>query len=305
MSISMIVRPHGRRRFRILAAVFSAAIFATGLSAVVLESASTSASAAMVSFSQCNGHEAGPAGAALTVACSVNIINTIDATGGTSTVVFNRVCTLDGCTGDIASPSDVINAVHQCNNSDNGGGSTTVCSVNIVNNISRSAPAAATAITVNQCNGSGAGGGGNITACIPSSQGSPTVTQCNGSGNGGGAMMTCNASGTSSSDFPVTVDQCNGSENGGGSTVTCTVSMTTNIIDTSAKPDTPPTGTPGGPDTGGGTGGPSAGTPGTGTPGTGTDTGIPSTGTPGTGTPGTPGTPASPPFVEVPPNYTG
>ena len=74
--------------------MFSAAIFATGLSAVVLESASTPASAATVSFSQCNGHEAGAMGAALSVTCSVNIINTIDATGGTSTVVFNRVCTL-------------------------------------------------------------------------------------------------------------------------------------------------------------------------------------------------------------------
>jgi hypothetical protein len=301
-------RPRSRRRFRLLGAVIATIAFAAGLSAVALQSESTPASAAVTSFSQCNAHAPGPLGAPLDETCSVTIENTINALGQTSTVVYVRVCTLEGCTGDIAT-GDAVNAVHQCNGSNNVGGSTTTCSVNIVNNISIDSPQAATALTLNQCVGSSATSD-NSTTCIPSSQGSPTVTQCNGSGNGGGTAMTCTASGTVSSDFPVTVDQCNGSENGGGSVVICNVTMTNNIIDTSV-PDTPPTGTPGGdtPPTGtpGGdtppTGTPGGG-PGTGTPGT-PETGSPGTpGTPETGTPGTPGT-GTPPFVEVPPNYTG
>lgn len=190
----------------------------------------------------------------MTVTCSISIVNTITPSGGTSAVVVVRSCTLNACTGDTTSTSNVINAVHQCNGSDNVGGSTTICSVNIVNNISGIAPAAATALTLNQCIGSGGGGGTNMTACIPSSQGSPTVAECNGSGTGGGGMMTCTASGTTSSAFPIAVDQCNGSENGGGSFVTCTTTMTTNVLDTSVgngsgtsggqAPGTPTSGTP-------------------------------------------------------------
>ena len=188
-------------------------------------------SATTVSFSQCNNRAAGPGGAPLTVTCAVNIVNNITPDGNSSTVTFTRNCTLNPCTGDTVNSSDVVNAVHQCNGSNNVGGSTTICSVNITNNISVNAPVAPTAITVSQCIGSGGGGGTDMAGCIPSSQGSPTVTQCNGSGNGGGGKMTCNASGTRSSTFPVTVDQCNGSENGGGSFVTCTVTITNNFTE--------------------------------------------------------------------------
>ena len=188
-----------------------------------------SATAATVSFSQCNNREAGPGGAPLTVTCDVNIVNSITPSGNSSTVTFSRTCTLNPCTGDVINVSDVVNAVHQCNGSDNVGGSRTVCNVNVVNNIVVNGPASTGAITVSQCVGSGGGGGTDMSACIPSSQGSPTVVQCNGSGNGGGGKMTCNASGTTSALFPVLVDQCNGSENGGGSFVTCTTRITSNI----------------------------------------------------------------------------
>ena len=247
-----------------------------GITSVLTLGATSPASAATVSFSQCNARNAGIGGAPLSVTCSVSIVNTIDASGGTSAVVYTRVCTLNACTGDTTNSSDVINAVHQCNGSDNVGGSATVCSVDIVNNISIAAPAAATALTLNQCIGSGGGGGTNMTACIPSSSGSATVVQCNGSGTGGGGLMNCTASGTVSASFPVSVDQCNGSENGGGSSVTCSTTITTNVVDTSV-------------------GGP--GTPGAGTPGVGT-------GSPGSGTPGT-AVPGAPPAVEIPPNLTG
>jgi hypothetical protein len=264
MTVPIERRPRGRRCLRIIGAAFGAAALAIGVSAVALESHTKPASAATVSFSQCNDRGPGPGGAPLTVSCSVQIVNTITATGGTSAVVYVRSCTLNACTGDVTSSSDLINAVHQCNGSDNVGGSTTICSVNIVNNISSSAPSAATGLTRNQCIGSGGGGGTNMTACIPSSNGSATVSQCNGSGNGGGGMMTCTASGRVSPDFPITVDQCNGSENGGGSFVTCTTTITTNVIDTdgesplipvdlipggtptTAPPGESPTGTPGG-----------------------------------------------------------
>ncbi len=145
-----------------------------------------SASATTVSFSQCNNRAAGPGGAPLSVTCTVNIVNNITPFGNSSTVTFTRNCTLNPCTGDTVNSSDVVNAVHQCNGSDNVGGSTTICNVNIVNNISVIAPVAPTALTVSQCIGSGAGGGTDMTGCVPSSQGSPAVTQCNGSGNGGG-----------------------------------------------------------------------------------------------------------------------
>ncbi len=188
-----------------------------------------SASATTISFSQCNNRGAGPRGAPLTVTCNVNIVNNITPAGNTSTATFSRTCTLNPCTGSTIASTDVVNAVHQCNGSDNVGGSTTICNVTIVNNISVGVPIPATALNVNQCNGSGTGGGTDMSGCASIAQGSPQVTQCNGSGTGGGGKMTCSASGTTSSLFAVSVDQCNGSENGGGSFVTCTVSITNNI----------------------------------------------------------------------------
>ena len=129
-------RPRRRRLFQIMAAVFTAAVFAAGLSAVVLGSESTPASAGVVGFSQCNAHAADPLGAPLSETCSISITNNISAGGGTSSSsIVTTVCTLGPCTSQTVNSSDVINAVHQCNGSNNVGGSTTVCDVNIINNI--------------------------------------------------------------------------------------------------------------------------------------------------------------------------
>ena len=242
MSSTLVPVPsvsHRCGRARLLMVVVAAVALVVGFFAVAVESALSPAVAAEVSFSQCNGRGAGVDGAPLSVTCSVSIVNTIDATGASSSVVYVRNCTLNACTGDTVSSSDVITAVDQCNGSDNVGGSATVCTVDIVNNISIDAPAAPTPLTVNQCVGSGGGGGTNMTACVPSSQPSPTVTQCNGSGNGGGGLMNCTASGTQSASFPVTVNQCNGSENGGGSSVTCTTTITNNVVDTTEESTVP------------------------------------------------------------------
>ncbi|MCD9624333.1 hypothetical protein [Rhabdothermincola salaria] len=295
--------PRRRSRFAALAAAMA---LLAGVSGVMLAADPGPVEAAEVSFSQCNDRGAGPDGAPLTVTCSVSIVNTVDATGATSTVVYERICTLNECTGDIVSPSDVVTAVNQCNGSNNVGGSVTVCSVDIVNNISLDAPGVATPLTLEQCIGSGGGGGTDMTACIPSSDASPAVTQCNGSGTGGGGFMVCTASGTVSSVLPVTVNQCNGSENGGGSTVTCTTSMTTNLVDTSATTtssasttpttaDTTPTTATTAPDGSGVTGSPTGSGPG---------------GPGGPGSPGAPGTPGGPvppvaPPVASPPRLTG
>jgi len=283
MKLSTIERPRRRRYARIFAAAFAAILVTAGLTSAVLVTDTEPAAAATVSFSQCNAHAADPSGAALSVTCDITIVNTVDATGGTSAVVYTRVCTLGGCTGDISSSSDVINAVHQCNGSNNEGDSTTICSVDITNNIYTSGGGTATALTLNQCVGSGGGGGTLTTGCIESTTTGATVTQCNGSVDGGGGSITCSASGTSSAAFPVTVDQCNGSERGGGSFMTCTASITNNVFDTDTGA-VPPAGS---------------------TPGTSAPTG----GTPGTGTPEGPGTPPNavtpPPFVVIPPGFTG
>ena len=55
---------------RLFAACCVAAMAALGLSAVVLQADTTTAAAATVSFSQCNGHEAEARGTALSVTCS-------------------------------------------------------------------------------------------------------------------------------------------------------------------------------------------------------------------------------------------
>jgi hypothetical protein len=84
MTVPVEEHPRPNKPLRLLAALCVATLAAIGLGAVALETNTTPASAATASFSQCNGHESGPpGGAALSVTCSVSIINTIDATGGT------------------------------------------------------------------------------------------------------------------------------------------------------------------------------------------------------------------------------
>jgi len=187
MPVSSVSRPMGRRRLRAMLGAASAAILMTfGVGIAVVQSAAPAA-AATVSFSQCNNHEAMAPGAATASTCSVTIVNTIDATGDSSAVVYVRACALGLCTGDVTSTDDVINAVHQCNASNNAGGSATVCSVDIINNISASAPAAATALTLNQCVGSGAGDPAALmTGCIESTQGYSDVDNTPGGETPGG-----------------------------------------------------------------------------------------------------------------------
>ena len=184
-------------------------------------------------------------GAGSVVNCDVTIANTINGAVTSSTITVARHCagTNLNCvdtTGTTTSSTQLVTAVHQCNNSGNGGGSTMTCHVRITNTIIGGSAAAPTPATVNQCVGSGTGGGTQPTlSCspFPASTSGATVTQCNGSTNGGGAGRRVRCSvvtgSTSSAALPVTVDQCNGSENGGGSVVTCDVAITNTFLATS------------------------------------------------------------------------
>ena len=205
-----------------------------------------------------------PDTAGLGAICEVPIVNTITPTGG-SAVVTVREC--HGAANDAeadcsASEAGVLLAepvseVNQCNNALNGGGGTMECSVDITNNFVGVDPTPVNDATVNQCNGSGAGPGGDITTgCdpFPANTTNATITQCNGSANGLTLVeMTCTASGTVSAAFVVTVNQCNDSVNGGGSLLICSANIENNAVTGGATP-TPtaaPTATP---TTGGGGG---------------------------------------------------
>jgi hypothetical protein len=86
-----------------------------------------------------------------------------------------------------------------------------------------------TAVSVNQCVGSGASGiVGQTIKCdpFPATTTSAAITQCNGSANGGTLVgLTCTATGTMASALPVTILQCQGSANGGGALVICSANV--------------------------------------------------------------------------------
>jgi hypothetical protein len=238
----------GRRRPRLLAAVFAATLMGAGLSAVVLESGTTPASAAPISVDQCNGVFNTPG---LSVLCEVTVVNTLTddpATTGSVVTTTNHT----GATTTVTS-TDIVTSITQCNTSARGGGGTLRCTINITNNISMSGASAATTASVNQCNGNQPDGLGTAPhTCSPvANTGGATIFQCNNRTGDGGGLVTeepvfsgCDASGTQSASLPVTVNQCNeDSADGGGARVSCSVTMTNNVVDTDLGTDTP-TGTP-------------------------------------------------------------
>lgn len=181
--------------------------------------------------------------------CEVTIVNTITSSGGTATVTIRECHGAAGdpeaaCTTTTNTLTEPVTAVTQCNGSISSGG-TLRCSIDITNNFIGIDPAP-TAVTVNQCVGSG---DGDTTGCdpTPASTTGATITQCNGSANGGTLVeLTCTATGTESPGLLVTINQCNGSANGGGSLVICSANMENNAIaaPTPAPTATPPSGGP-------------------------------------------------------------
>lgn len=174
--------------------------------------------------------------------CQVTIINTITASGSSADVTV-REC--HGAAGDPNAAcsthqldlGSAVTKVNQCNDSINGGGGTLRCRVKVTNRfigLTRTK----TAVTVNQCVGSG-NPGAHTSGCdpFPAATTNATVTQCNGSANGDTLVgLTCTVTGTqTSSNNYVKINQCNGSANGGGALVICSANIT-NVIVPAATP---------------------------------------------------------------------
>ena len=159
----------------------------------------TASSAAETAIAQCNGIQ-NVGGQA--VECDVTVVNNLDlATDVASSTVTVEVCqgaandpaTLT-CTGPTTTTyNQLTTSVDQCNGSGSGGGGTVTCNVTITNNITGSATTSPA--TIDQCNGSGGDGGTEPTVvCTPlGNTTDATITQCNDSGNGGGGPCACSA----------------------------------------------------------------------------------------------------------------
>jgi hypothetical protein len=235
----------GRLRFGVSSA--ATLLLLTGaFSIAILALPASVANAATLSINQCNGHGASAQGASTELHCRVTVVNTISGTTTSSTTTVTRQCHLGPCSslnGTFTTHStSLVTNVTQCNGSDNDAAHPINCDVTITNNISANTPGAQplTASTVNQCVGSGTGGGGTVDCHpFPATTTGATVTQCNGSGNGGGGTVRCSLApgSTVSHAIPVTVNECNGTGNPGGSVVTCRTTLITNI--TAAVTPTP------------------------------------------------------------------
>jgi hypothetical protein len=214
-------------------------LLASAISLGLAGTSATPARAATLAVDQCSGIGPSPEGATTGMACDITVVNTIASNGTTSsTTTLTRTCSLGPCppgNGTFTTQStELVTDIKQCNGSGNDAAHTTTCNVMVTNNVAANIPGAqpVTAATVNQCVGSGGGGGGSVICDPnPASTTGATVTQCNGSANGGGGTIDCAVSTASSVSpaVPVTVNQCNGTGNPGGSIVRCRVSMSTNV----------------------------------------------------------------------------
>jgi hypothetical protein len=213
-----------RLLFMVSTGLFAAAL----LIGVTLTSAPPASAATIAATTACsNGVDNTPG---LGLICEVTIDNTITASGGSATVTVRECHGAAGdpeaaCTVQTSVLSEPVNAVNQCNDATNGGGGTLRCSVQVTNTFV-GVSATPTAVTINQCVGSGDG----ITiGCdpFPATTTGATITQCNGSANGGTLVgLTCTASGTQALAHAVTINQCNDSTNGGGGLVICSAAIT-------------------------------------------------------------------------------
>lgn len=191
--------------------------------------------------------------------CHVQVVNNIDLNDPTqnfSTVTTTRCLgaandALNGsCSTTVIPTTSVLTLnVDQCNGSTTST-STLFCTVDILNQVTGGTGIAEIA-TVNECIGSGGGGGIVAFACDswvdpavlpPTAVNAPvataTVVQCNGSANGGGNLLDCSMDigSTTSTDLPVKVNQCNGSGDGNGSSVICRTRIRTVFRATIAVP---------------------------------------------------------------------
>lgn len=148
-------------------------------------------SASAAPLGQCNGTDNV---GGQQVECTVTVTNNLDqATGVSSSETVIEEChgaanAEPTCATTTSNASTLIDSVNQCNGSGNGGGGVVRCNVSIINNVVGSGTTGS--VTVNQCNEAGVGGGTEPTiACnpFPANTTDATVTQCNEAGKGGGA----------------------------------------------------------------------------------------------------------------------
>jgi hypothetical protein len=166
--------------------------------------------------------------------CEVTVVNTITSSGGSARVTVRECHGAAGaptaaCTTTTRNVNQPVTVVRQCNAATNGGGGTLRCSVRVTNNFV-GLGTGATAVSINQCVGSGDGIANNCDP-FPATTTSATITQCNGSANGGTLVeLRCTASGTESSGLGLRIYQCNGSTNGGGALVICSATIANNRV---------------------------------------------------------------------------
>jgi hypothetical protein len=229
---------------RVSARCFGALLLAAVFALAWAGAAAEPAHAATRSIDQCNGVNASPSGATTGLTCTVTVVNTINGTSRGSTTTVTRQCSLGPCSPGngtfTTSSTSLVTNISQCNGSANDAAPPLVtCTVTVTNNISAGTSGSSRhAATVNQCVGTGTGGGQYagrgplVCSPYPASTTGATVTQCNGSVTGGGSAAVCSVSTASriSAAIPVRVNQCNGTGNKGGTLLTCSTSITTNIL---------------------------------------------------------------------------
>ena len=147
-------------RSRSLIAVVAVLVVVVSLSIAGLALRPSTASAANLTASQCNGIGPGaPGGATTAMHCTVTIVNTIDSTGRrSSTAAVSADCHNNPCAPASVpvSSNNLITNVDQCNSSDNDASQQILCTVSITNDIAAGTPGAepVTSATVDQCVGS-------------------------------------------------------------------------------------------------------------------------------------------------------
>lgn len=198
---------------------------------------------AQTALSQCNGTD-NVGGQA--VECHYTVTNTLDGDVTSSTVQLtechgaaNDPPTLV-CTSSTVTSAALVTSIDQCNGSGNGGGGTVTCSVDVVNNITSTVTP--TAATVNQCNASGTGGGTQPTILCnpyPANTTNATVTQCNESGTGGGGTLRVRCTVTSDSTTTPVLSVFVNQCNGSGNGGGATVVCSTSLTDNVRAPVQP------------------------------------------------------------------
>lgn len=206
------------------------------------------AATAQTSLSQCNGTD-NVGGQA--VECHYTITNNVNGsvTSSRTTVMechgaANDPATLV-CTPSTTDSTQLVTVVDQCNGSGNGGGGTVLCTVDIINNIT--ADAIAGTASVNQCNASGTGGGTEPTVLcdpFPATTTGADVTQCNESGNGGGGTQRVQCSVDSDSTAPSILDITVTQCNGSGNGGGATVTCRTGMTTNITAPAPGPSASP-------------------------------------------------------------